>query len=32
MIGEAMAVDHECEGCRLDDDGPGTNARILTTM
>jgi len=23
VIGEAMAVDPDCEGCRLDDDGAG---------
>ena len=25
VIGEAMAVDPDCEGCRLDDEGARTN-------
>jgi len=28
VIGEAMAVDHGCEGCRLDDEGAGMNAQL----
>jgi hypothetical protein len=27
-IGEAMAIDHDCEGCRVDDEGAGTNAQL----